>query len=345
MKTNYHVKKIILFSLSLYFFFSLCGIAFNNPSDSSSITPLEIKASSIHNLGSYSEAQFITIYINTSDITMDEIPYSLTTENRVKCSFNITYPTTNNTWKFILPSIYYDATNYYIKRSSTDFNYCLEDENASARIRYTGEDSYWIIDGNPSITDIINFEILTPLVDLDELEDESTLNKTTFELNIYRTDLTRHSYNNLHFTHNFNVFYENYEIQVFNYTGGINENITDTVEITSSITLKNGGYFIFFDINLGYIQKATDYKFKIFFLKVAVPPSFSTDFFANIILPLMTGFIVGLLASPYVVKIFKIEINTKKTKDLFKKGSPVGIVFALLFLGANYLIYTFKIFG
>ena len=347
-------QRILLFLLigsSIYFTLNLYS---ENIVSSKILIPVDKSISSIstistslprialeHNFGNYSEKQFYQINISESEIIFQDILVSIT-QKTVKCHVSFTYPTTNNTWKFSLPLNYIDARNYYIKRSTTDFHYTIDDQNVQ-NPQYIGADSYWILDGNPTITDTLNFEVIVPIVKFVIQSDETNMNKKTYSLSISRFDETPRSYTNVSFTYEVKKFWNNFEWEFYNLTGGINENLTSTYNWTYHFEERLGGIVMVFTLNLGFIQLKTDYAFKFVLRKAYEPPSFWDDLLGNIFLPALMGIIGGFAVFFFAgERIFqKQAVRVQDTKSLVKYGVPLGIVGIIIGLIISYIYFAY----
>lgn len=354
MKLNTHVRCLNLFCLFLLLLTFVISdnsskiatnIMFSDQNNSDIIQNCEIaKYSGVHNLGNYSESDFYPISINESAI---QILSDLTCETErvyIHCRALFTYPSTNTSWVINLPSSYYDATNYYIRRSSTDYYYVIEDEDISitSTFAYTGYDSYWInLEGDPSITEYVYFDIKAPLVDFSLIRDESSISKKSYSLEISRFDETPHSFDGIHFLTTTKAYFSDFEFQAYNLTGGLNENLSQIIEFEYEIIQGDYGIEISIDLNLGFVQNKTDYEYKIIFIKITPPEGFF-DNWLNYIFPLLIGLSLGVLSYQYIWKwIFKVQVNIKKTSEILRKGVPFGLILGAILVLVSYALFYY----
>jgi hypothetical protein len=296
------------------------------------------RPSQSHNYSGYDETDFVEIILNPNDIEYGDFECG-TSQNTVLCEINITYPSTGNLWQFIFPSHFSDAGEYYIRRSSTEYYYCTDDE-FSEEARYRGENSYWIIPATNEITDLLKFTLILPTFYIDTDLTATNSSTRTFLFGVSRFDEAVRSYSPVIFTHEINKYFDLFSIQVFNLTGGTFSNITDSVDLSYSVVEKGFGEVIRFTMDLGYIQNATDYVFKLVLSKERASPSFWDGWVVQAGIPFVIGLIMGFLVYPYVYQyVFRRPEIRRNSKTDLKLGLPIAIAIGIIMILISYAYY------
>lgn len=322
------MKKRIYFIFFSILFLSpilLNGFLINTNDSESNINSNIISA----DIGGYPEEDFVPISVAEENITFPDVFYISTVTQFVEVYTNVTYTEDNNTWVFNLPANFDDATQFSIKRSYLEIYYPLEDD---LLFKYTGISPHFDITSTTGQSDILNFSVKLPSAEWSVDYDTSNSSVREYLIEISRFEEIRRSYDNVIFEYSFLIPFEEFQIQIFNETGGIEENVTDLVDLNYTLTERDFGVEMSFEFWMGYIQNETDYTYRFILLKEIAPQSF-TDSWLNFFFPMLVGALIGALL-PY---LFRRRFSQKDLRN-FQIWAAIGGAVIATFL--FYLVFN-----